>query len=107
MSEPNHHTTKCFSENILAIETKKIIVKINKLLYLGLSILELSSISFGMIILNQRIDWHSTDCFINYIKTEDVYKDMILIKANDLEIKDLIHQIIDSIDHCLQKKTKK
>ena len=55
MSEPNHHTTKCFSENILAIETKKIIVKINKLLYLGLSILEISSISFGMIILNQEL----------------------------------------------------
>ena len=55
MSERNHHTTKCFSENILAIETKKIIVKINKLLYLGLSILEISSISFGMIILNQEL----------------------------------------------------
>ena len=55
MSEPNHHTTKCFSENILAIETKKIIVKINKLLYLGLSILEIGSISFGMIILNQEL----------------------------------------------------
>ena len=31
--------TKCFSENLLAIEMKKIKVKINKLRYLGLSIL--------------------------------------------------------------------
>ena len=42
MSEPNYHTTKCFSEDLLAIEMKKIKVKLNKLVYLGLSILEIS-----------------------------------------------------------------
>ena len=39
--EPNYHTTKYFSENLLAIEMKKIKVKINKPVYLGLSILEI------------------------------------------------------------------
>ena len=29
-SEPNYHTTKCFAENLLAIEMKKIKVKMNK-----------------------------------------------------------------------------
>ena len=42
MSEPNYHTTKCFSEDLLAIKKKKIKVKLNKLVYLGLSILEIS-----------------------------------------------------------------
>ena len=42
MSEPNYHTTKCFSEDLLAIEMKKIKVKLNKLVYLGLPILEIS-----------------------------------------------------------------
>ena len=42
VSEPNYHTTKWFSENILAIEMEKIKVKMNKLVYLGLSILEIS-----------------------------------------------------------------
>ena len=30
ISEPNYHTTKCFSENLLAIEMKKIKVGMNK-----------------------------------------------------------------------------
>ena len=38
--EPNYHTTKWFSENLLAIEMKKTKVKMNKSIYLGLSILE-------------------------------------------------------------------
>ena len=42
LSEPNYHTTKSFSENLVAIEMKKTKVKMNKPVYLGLSILEIS-----------------------------------------------------------------
>ena len=42
VSEPNYHTTKWFSENLLAIEMKKTKVKMNKPVYLGLSMLEIS-----------------------------------------------------------------
>ena len=42
VSEPNYHTTKQFSENLLAIEMKKAKVKMNKPLYLGMSILDIS-----------------------------------------------------------------
>ena len=38
VSEPNYHTTKWFSEKLLAIEMKKTKVKMNKPIYLGLSI---------------------------------------------------------------------
>ena len=38
-SEPNYHTTKCFTEYLLAIEMKKTQILINKLVCLGLSIL--------------------------------------------------------------------
>ena len=41
MSESNYHTRKWFSEDLLAIEKKKK-VKMNKAVYLGLSILEIS-----------------------------------------------------------------
>ena len=34
VSEPNYPTTKCFSENFLAIEMKKTKVKMNKPIYL-------------------------------------------------------------------------
>ena len=39
VSEPNYHTTKWFSEDLLAIEMKKIKIKTNKSVYLGFSIL--------------------------------------------------------------------
>ena len=42
LSEPNHHAIKFFSENLLAIETRKTQILMNKPVYLGLSILELS-----------------------------------------------------------------
>ena len=41
VSEPNYHATKWFSEDLLAAEMKKIKVKMNKPIYLGLSILEI------------------------------------------------------------------
>ena len=42
MSEPSYHATKYFSENLLAIEMKKAKVKMNKPVYLGVSILDIS-----------------------------------------------------------------
>ena len=42
VSEPNHHKTKYFSEELLAIEMKKIKVKMNQPIDLGLSIIEIS-----------------------------------------------------------------
>ena len=44
VSEPNYHTTNLFTENLLAIEIKKTKILMNKPVYLGLSILELSKI---------------------------------------------------------------
>ena len=41
MSDSNHHITKWFLENLLAIEMTKIKLKMNKPIYLGLSILEI------------------------------------------------------------------
>ena len=81
VSEPNYHTTKWFSENLLVIEMKKIKGKMNKLVYLGLSILEISKIlmyEFWHDYIkpknpeNVRLCYIDADSFIIYIKTEDV-----------------------------------
>ena len=85
VSEPNYHTTKCFSENLLAIEMKKTKAKMNKPVYLGLSILEISKIlmhefwhdymkpNYGD---NVKLCYMDTDGFIMHIKTKDFYKDI-------------------------------
>ena len=44
VSEPNYHTTKYFSENLLAIETKMTKIIMNKPVYLGMSISDISKI---------------------------------------------------------------
>ena len=92
VSEPNYHTTKWFSECLLAIEMKKIKVKMNNPVYLGLSILEISKTlmyEFWYDYIkpkcqsNARLCYMDTDSFIIYIKTEDVYKYI----ADDVEKK--------------------
>ena len=53
VSEPNYHTTKFFIKNLLAIETKMTQITMNKPVYLGLLVLDLSETvkyDFGMII---------------------------------------------------------
>ena len=45
VSEPNYHTTKIFTGNLLAIETKKTQILLNKPSHLGLSLLDLSKTS--------------------------------------------------------------
>ena len=42
VSELNYHTTKFFTENLLAIEMKKTQILMNKPIYLVLSVLDLS-----------------------------------------------------------------
>ena len=44
VSEPNYHTIKFFTEHLLSIEMNKTHIPLNKSLYLGLLILELSKI---------------------------------------------------------------
>ena len=88
--ERNYHTAKCFSENLIALEMKKIKVKMNKPVYLRLSKLEISKTLmygfwFDYIKLNYQYNAKQshmdTDSFIMHIKTKDFYEDM----ANDLE----------------------
>ena len=59
VSELNCHTKKHFTENLLVKEMKKTKVKMNKPLYLGMSILDISKTlmyDFGMAKLNQNME---------------------------------------------------
>ena len=90
LTEPNYHTTKFFSENVLAMEMKKTQILLNKPVYLGLSILELSKIRMYQFWYDYvkpkygekaNLCYMDTDSFIVYIKIDDIYKDT----AEDLE----------------------
>ena len=81
MSEPYYHTTKFFTENLLAIEIRKTQILINKPVYLGLSILDISKTvmhefwydyvksKYGE---NAKLRYMDTDSFTVHVKTDDI-----------------------------------
>ena len=98
-SEPNYHTTKYFSKKLMANEMKMTKVKMNKPIYLGMSISDISKTMYKFwydyikpkyqrSCTKQRctqdrakLCYTDTESFIIHIKTEDFYKDI----ANDVE----------------------
>ena len=92
VSEPNYHTINLIYEDLSIIEVKKTKVKMNKPIYLGLSILEISKTlmyEFWYDYMNPKYNsyvklcYMDTDSFIMNIKANYFYKDM----ANDVENK--------------------
>ena len=85
VSEPNYHTLNLISENLSIIEMKRAKVKMNKPIYLGLSISEISKIlmyEFWYDYMkpkyndNVRLCYMDTHSFVMHIKTNDFYKDI-------------------------------
>ena len=90
VSEPNYHTMNYISKDLSIIEMKKTKIKMNKPIYLGLPILDISKIliyefwydymkpKYGN---DVKLCYMDTDSFVMNIKTEYYYKDI----ANDVE----------------------
>ena len=85
VSEPNYHTTKFFTENLLTIEIRKTQILMNELVYLGLSILDLSKTVMYELWYdyvkpkydgNAELCFMDTDSFIVHIKADDIYKNI-------------------------------
>ena len=90
VSEPNYHSCKKSSDYLMAIEMKKTRVKMNKPLYLGMSILDISKILMYEFWYNYirpkygdkgKLCYTDTDSFIIYIKAEDFFEEI----SNDVE----------------------
>ena len=90
VSEPNYHTINLISEDLSITEMKKTKAKMNKPIYLGLSILEISKTlmyEFWYDYIkpkyngNVKLCYMDTYSFIMNIKTNDFYKDI----ASDVE----------------------
>ena len=85
VSEPNYHTIKLIDDNLAIIETRKVKVKMNKPIYFGLSILELSKITMYEFWYDYvkvkyedtvRLCYMDTDSFALNVTTKDFYKDI-------------------------------
>ena len=85
VSEPNYHTTKHISKNLLIIEMKKPKVKMNKFIYLGISVLDISKTlmyEFWYDYIKPKyrdrakLRYTDIDSFVIYIKTGDFHKDI-------------------------------
>ena len=90
VSEPNYHTINYISEDLSIFEMNKTKVKINKPIYLGSSILDISKIlmyefwyDYMKPKYNDKVKlcYMDTDSFVMNIKTNDFYNDI----ANDVE----------------------
>ena len=90
VSELNYHAINYISKDLSITEMKRTKVKMNKPIYLGLSILDISKIlmyEFWYDYMkpkyndNVKLCYMDTDSFVMNIKTEDFYKDI----ANDVE----------------------
>ena len=89
-SEPNYHSSKCILKNLMIIEMRKVEVKMNKPIYLGQTILDITKTlmyEFWYDYIKHkykdkaRLCYMDIDSFVMYIKTEDFYKDI----ASDVE----------------------
>ena len=78
VSEPNYHTTKLVTENLLVIDMRKTQIIINKLVYLGLSMLTLSKTVMckfwyyyaqSKYCQNAKLCYMNTGSFVVHVKT--------------------------------------
>ena len=81
MSEPSYHTTKFFTENLLATEMRKTKILMNTPVYLGLSKLDLSKTVMcefwydywkPKYVENEKRCYMDTDNFIAHAKIDDI-----------------------------------
>ena len=84
-AKPNYESRKIFSENLVSVHMKKTSLTMNKPVYLGMSILDLSKITmydfhyryikpkYGN---KAKLLFTDTDSFLYEIETEDFYKDI-------------------------------
>ena len=85
VAKPNYETQKRFNENLVSVHMKKTSLTMNKPVYLGMCILELSKTlmfdfhykyikqKYGD---NAKLLFTDTDSFLYEIKTDDFYKDI-------------------------------
>ena len=90
VSQPNFYSSKCFSENLLATDMKKVKVKMNKPIYLEMTILDISKIPIYEFLYdylkpkykeNLQQCYMDTDSYVFSVNTKNWFRDI----SNDIE----------------------
>jgi len=85
IAKPNFHSRSVFAENLIAVEMRKLEVKFDKSIYVGMCILDISKVCLyefhheyvsPMYRDKYRIMFTDTDSLIYHIECDDVYKNM-------------------------------
>ncbi|XP_024872192.1 uncharacterized protein LOC112454828 isoform X1 [Temnothorax curvispinosus] len=85
IAQPNFHSRSLFSKNLKAVELRKLEVKFNKAIYIGMCILDLSKVCLyefhheymsSLYCDSCRIMYTDTDSLIYHIKCDDAYENM-------------------------------
>ncbi|RLU24061.1 hypothetical protein DMN91_004270 [Ooceraea biroi] len=85
IAKPNFHSRSVFSENLVTIEMRKLEVKFNKLIYVGMCILDISKVclyefhhEYMLPLYHEKckVTYTDTDSLIYHIECEDVYEQM-------------------------------
>ena len=85
VSQPNYHTCKRFSGNLIAIELRKTKVYMNKPIYIGQAVLDISKTLMHIFFYDYlkpkygdkvKLCYMNTDSFIFYVETNYFYKDI-------------------------------
>jgi len=85
IAKPNFHSRSVFAENLIAVEMRKLEVKFDKPIYMGMYILDISKVCLyefyheymsPMYRDNCKIMYTDTDSHIYHIECDDVYKNM-------------------------------
>ena len=110
MSEPNYHAIKWFSENLVAIEMRKTKVKMNKPIYVGMTILDISKTLmyefwYGYLKpkYGDKIKLCDMDTDLFLLSKQKVFMKILLMMLK----KDSIRQIMKLIDPCLRERIEK
>ena len=112
VSEPNYHSCKKFSDHLMAIAMEKTRIKMNKPLYLGMSILDISKTLMYKFWYDYfkpkyrdraKLCYTDTDNFIINIITEDFFQNI----SNDIEkwFDTSNYDKNDKIPHQIRKKS--
>ena len=72
IAKPNFHSRSIFSENLIAVELRKLEVKLNKPIYVGMCILEISKLRLYEFHYEYIIPLYRDKCKIMYTDTDSL-----------------------------------